>query len=44
MTELIDENVLLLGYNKFVVMKINMAIANKKYRETENGKEKTTYM
>ena len=38
MTEL---NVLLLGYNKFVIMKINMAIANKKYRETENGKEKT---
>ena len=41
MTELIDGNLLLSYYNKFVAIRDKMAVANKKHRETENGKEKT---
>ena len=37
-----DENTeVLLGYNKFVNLRIKMAVANKKYRDTQHGKEKT---
>ena len=37
-----DENTeILLGYNKFVNLRIKMAVANKKYRDTLHGKEKT---
>ena len=37
-----DENTeILLGYNKFVNLRIKMAVANKKYRDTQHGKEKT---
>ena len=37
-----DENTeILLGYKKFVNLRNKMAVANKKYRDTQHGKEKT---
>ena len=40
----INPEELLLGYQKFVALRIRQAVANKKYRETENGKIKTYEM
>ncbi len=44
MTEISDSTDMLLGYNKFLELRIKQAIANKKYRATENGKLKTIAM
>ena len=44
MTELINNTEILLGYNKFIELRMKQAIANKKYRATEHGKIKTIEM
>jgi ribosomal protein L35 len=44
MTEISDSTDMLLGYNKFLELRLKQAIANKKYRATENGKIKTIEM
>jgi HEPN domain-containing protein len=40
MTESIEHTELLKIYNKFIKMRESMAIANEKYRNSDNGKEK----
>jgi hypothetical protein len=44
MTEISDSTDMLLGYNKFLELRMKQAIANKKYRATEHGKIKTIEM
>jgi hypothetical protein len=44
MTEISDSTDMLLGYNKFLELRMKQAIANKKYRATENGRLKTIQM
>jgi hypothetical protein len=44
MTENADSTEILLGYNKFLELRMKQAIANKKYRATEHGKIKTIEM
>ena len=45
MTEKSDSTEIILGYNKFLELRIRQeAAANKKYRATENGKIKTLEM
>jgi hypothetical protein len=44
MTEISDSTEILLGYNKFLELRMKQAIANKKYRATEHGKIKTIEM
>jgi ribosomal protein L35 len=39
-----EKSEILLGYNKFLELRLKQAIANKKYRATENGKIKTIKM
>ena len=41
MTEKLDPDLVISCYNKFVAIRIKMAVANKKYRDTQHGKEKT---
>ena len=44
MTELIDNTEILLGYNKFLELRMRQAIANRKYRASDHGKIKTLEM
>jgi hypothetical protein len=44
MNQIPDSSVVLLGYNKFLELRSKQAIANKKYRATENGKLRTVEM
>jgi ribosomal protein L35 len=44
MNQIPDRSDILLGYNKFLELRSKQAIANKKYRATENGKLKTKSM
>ena len=44
MTEISDSTDMLLGYNKFLELRMKQALANKRYRATENGKLKTIAM
>jgi hypothetical protein len=39
-----DSTKIILGYNKFLELRSKQAIANKKYRATDNGKIKTIEM
>jgi hypothetical protein len=39
-----DKSEIILGYNKFLELRLKQVIANKKYRATENGKIKTIEM
>jgi hypothetical protein len=44
MTDNADSTEILLGYKKFLELRMKQAIANKKYRATEHGKIKTIEM
>jgi hypothetical protein len=44
MEEKSDSTKFILGYNKFIELRNKQAIANKKYRTTENGRLKTIQM
>jgi hypothetical protein len=44
MNQIPDSSEILSGYNKFLELRLKQAIANKKYRATENGKIKTVEM
>jgi ribosomal protein L35 len=44
MNQIPDSSEILSGYNKFLELRLKQAIANKKYRSTENGKIKTVEM
>ncbi len=44
MEEKSDSTKFILGYNKFLELRLKQAIANKKYRATEHGKIKTVEM
>ena len=44
MTESADISEIIIGYKKFIIMRAKMASANRKYRATEHGKEKTRIM
>jgi hypothetical protein len=44
MEEKSDSTKFILGYNKFLELRMKQAIANKKYRATENGRLKTIQM
>jgi ribosomal protein L35 len=39
-----EKSEILLGYNKFLELRMKQALANKRYRATENGKLKTIAM
>ena len=41
MTDLVNADEILIGYNKFLLLRKGMKIANDKYRATENGRTKT---
>jgi ribosomal protein L35 len=44
MNQIPDNSEIIRGYNKFLELRSKQAIANKKYRATENGKIKTVEM
>jgi hypothetical protein len=44
MTEFADATEMLIGYTKFLAVRAGMSLANRKYRATEHGKEKTRIM
>jgi ribosomal protein L35 len=44
MNKIPDSSEILTGYNKFLELRNKQAIANKKYRATENGKLRTIEM
>ena len=44
MNQIPDSSEILSGYNKFLELRLKQAIANKKYRLSENGKIKTVEM
>ena len=44
MNQIPDSSEILTGYNKFLELRNKQAIANKKYRATENGKLRTIKM
>jgi hypothetical protein len=44
MSKIPDSSDILIGYNKFLELRMKQAIANKKYRATENGKLRTVEM
>jgi hypothetical protein len=44
MNQIPDSSEILIGYNKFLELRNKQAIANKKYRATENGRLKTVEM
>ena len=44
MNKIPDSSEILTGYNKFLELRNKQAIANKKYRATENGRLKTVEM
>ncbi len=44
MNQIPDSSEILTGYNKFLELRNKQAIANKKYRATENGKLRTIEM
>jgi predicted acyltransferase (DUF342 family) len=41
MTDIVASTDILIGYNKFLELRIRQATANKKYRATEHGRIKT---
>jgi ribosomal protein L35 len=44
MNQIPDNSEIIRGYNKFLELRLKQAIANKKYRLSENGKIKTVEM